>query len=411
MNIGVIGVNHNGAPINIREKVSFTDTEKIEAINNILDFGIKEVIILSTCNRSEIYIYGRNIDNKIKIVKNFYEEFFNAEGIDKYLFSKRGEEAIEHIYNVASGLDSIVLGEDQILGQVKDAQEFSMNLGASSKVLNKLFREAITTAKEIKNQMKISQNPLSISYIGVKFIKEKLGTLQDKNIFVIGVGKMSKLALNHLQQEGVQNIYLCNRSHCKVEKLKEVYENIIPVKYEDRYEILNKVDVVITATSSPHVIIKHEKMPKIEKELYMIDLALPRDIESKVNELDNVNVFDIDDFKKVSTENENKRKEISERAKVYIADKIEEFKEWMISIKIDPTLQSLNKRCHTIQEDTLDYIFKKVDLDNKEKKIIEKMLTSALKRLIREPILEMKQVKNEVKRDEYIKVVEELFNL
>ena len=135
MNIGVVGVNHNVAPINIREKVSFTDVLKIECVNFLLDSEIEEIVILSTCNRSEIYIQGKEIHNKIEIVENFYENFFNVSDIKKYLFSKKNEEAIKHLFNVAAGLDSIVLGEDQILGQVKDAHEFSMQLGASKKYL------------------------------------------------------------------------------------------------------------------------------------------------------------------------------------------------------------------------------------------------------------------------------------
>ena len=180
MNIGVIGLNHNLAPINIREHVSFTDIQKIEAINYFLDRDIEEVVILSTCNRSEIYIQAKNIDEKINLVEDFYEEFFNAKGIKEYLFSKKYTSAIEHLFKVASGLDSIVLGEDQILGQVKDAHDFSMQLGSSKKIFNKLFREAVNIAKDIKNTTKISHQPLSISYIGIKFLQNKVGNLEGK---------------------------------------------------------------------------------------------------------------------------------------------------------------------------------------------------------------------------------------
>ena len=155
MSIGVIGVNHNLAPINIREKVSFTDTQRIEAIDYFLDIGIEEIVILSTCNRSEIYIQSEEIDKKVKLVEEIYEKFFNVQGIKRYLFSKKDIDAIDHLFKVTSGLDSIVLGEDQILGQVKDAHDFSMKLGSSKKIFNKLFREAITTAKEIKNTTNI----------------------------------------------------------------------------------------------------------------------------------------------------------------------------------------------------------------------------------------------------------------
>ena len=206
MNIGVVGVNHNLAPINVREAVSFTDTKKIEAINILLDKEIEEVVIISTCNRSEIYINAENIDIKINELSDFYEQYFGVKDINKYLFKKTNLEAIQHLFEVTAGLDSLVLGEDQILGQVRDAHEFCMKLGATKKVFNKLFRDAITTSKEIKTITKISQQPLSISYIGVKLLKEKIGSLEGKNALIVGLGKMNLLTLNHLEEEKIKNI-------------------------------------------------------------------------------------------------------------------------------------------------------------------------------------------------------------
>lgn len=411
MNIGVIGVNHNLAPINIRENVSFTDIQKIEAINYFLDKGIEEVVILSTCNRSEIYIQSKDIEEKIELVENFYEEFFNAKGIKEYLFSKKHALAIEHLFKVTSGLDSIVLGEDQILGQVKDAHDFSMQLGSSKKVFNKLFREAITTAKEIKNTTKISHQPLSISYIGVKFLQDKIGDLEGKKALVIGVGKMSKLTMKHLEEEKVDTIYVSNRSHGKVKELEAEFKGIVPIKYEDRYKVMNDVDIVISATASPHIVIKRDEMPMVNRKILMMDIALPRDIDPKINELENIEVYDIDNLKDIHDKNDKKRKELAEIGYGMISEKIKEFLEWLDSIKIDPTIESLNDKCLEIREDTLDYIYRKTNLDSRDKKIIDKMLTSALKRLIREPIINLKQTKDKGKREEYIKLVEELFEL
>ena len=410
MDIGVIGVNHNLAPISIREGVSFTDLQKIEAINYLLDKEIEEIVMICTCNRSEIYIQSPNIEEKVKVVEDFYESF-NSSGVKKYLFSKTNREAIEHIYNVTAGLDSIVLGEDQILGQVKDAHNFSMQLGASKKGFNKLFREAITTSKDIKNTTKISQQPLSISYIGVKFLEEKIGSLEGKNALVIGIGKMSKLTMTHLEEEKVNTIYVSNRSHGKIKEIQHEYKNIVPIEYDDRYKVLNDVDIVISATASPHIVVKYEDMPKIENKVYMMDIALPRDIDPRINDLENVEVYDIDNLKEIHDKNDKKRKELANIGYKMIDSSINEFMEWVDSTQIDPTIESLNDKCLEIREDTLDYIFRKLDLDNREKKIIDKMMTSALKRLIREPIINLKQTKDKGKREEYIKLVEELFEL
>ncbi|KGJ47949.1 glutamyl-tRNA reductase [Clostridium sp. NCR] len=411
MDFAVVGVNHNNTPINIRETVSFTDTQKIEGINFLLDNGIEEAIILSTCNRSEVYIYSNNISDKVEVVKNFYQDYFDVESIEEFLFNKTGEEAIKHVFNVSAGLDSLVLGEDQILGQVKDAHDFARQLGSSKKVFNKLFREAITVSKDIKTTTKISHQPLSISYIGIKCLKEKMGSLENKNALVIGLGKMSKLAMKHLEEEQLNNIYVTNRSYEKLKNIQDEYKNLIPIKYEDRYEVMDKVDIVISATASPHTVLKKAEMPKTSNKLIMMDIALPRDIDKNLNEFENIEVYDIDDLKKISEANDKKRRELACIGELIIDEKIEEFNEWLDTIKIDPTIQSLNDKCSDIREDTLDYIYRKLDLNCREKKIIDKMLTSALKRLVREPIINLKQIKDSGKQEEYIKIVEELFDL
>lgn len=413
MNIGVVGVNHNLAPINVREVVSFTDTKKIEAINILLDKDINEVVILSTCNRSEIYIHAENIEDKVEELVYFYSEYFGVKDIEKYLFKKINLEAVQHLFDVTAGLDSIVLGEDQILGQVRDAHEFCMKLGATKKVFNKLFRDAVTASKEIKTITKISQQPLSISYIGVKLLKEKMGSLEGKNALIIGLGKMNLLTLNHLEEENVKNIYIANRNKEKVEEIKNKFDNIIPVEYSDRHKIIEEkfIDIVISATSSPHLVIKYDDMPKLDHKIYIMDIALPRDIDTKLNELDYVELYDIDDLKEIHDQNDIKRNELAQKAEEIIKEKIDEFIEWLDLTVIDPTIESLNSKCSEIKKDTLEYIFRKIDLNQKEKKIIDKMIGSALKRMIREPIMNLKQVKNKGQREEYIKVIEDLFEI
>ena len=413
MHIGVVGVNHNLAPINVREAVSFTDTKKIEAINILLDREIDEIVILSTCNRSEIYISGENIQQKVDEVANFYKDYFGVKDIEQYLFKKTNLEAIQHLFDVTAGLDSLVVGEDQILGQVKDAHEFCMKLGATKKVFNKLFRDAVTTSKEIKTITKISQQPLSISYIGVKLLKEKMGTLEGKNALIVGLGKMNLLTLNHLEEENVKNIYIANRNIEKTKEIENKFDNIIPIEYSDRHKIIQEksIDIVISATSSPHLVIKYDDMPKLDKKIYIMDIALPRDIDTKLKELNYVELYDIDDLKEIHDKNDIKRNELAQKAQEIIKIKIDEFTEWLDLTFIDPTIQSLNSKCIEIKEDTLEYIFRKIDLNQREQKIIDKMLGSALKRVIREPIINLKQVKNKGQREEYIKVIEDLFEI
>lgn len=411
MKVAVIGVNHNKAPIEIREKVSFSESKKIEATDKILDMGIKEVVILSTCNRSEIYIVSNNktIDSDIEKIKNFYVNYFKQEEIKKYLFAKKGLDSIYHIYNVSCGLDSIVLGEDQILGQVKDSIIFAMETGGSSKILNKLFREAVTTSKKVKTKLKISQNPLSISYIGIKYLKKKLKSFENKKVFIIGAGHMSKLALNHIIEERAKKIYMANRSKKNLLELIFDYDNIEIVGFEKRYEILKDIDILICATAAPHTIIKKEDIKNINKELYIMDIALPRDVEDEVRELDNINLYTIDDLKELSKESMKKREELSIKAKEMIREDVDEFLIWAKNTKVDKTIKSLNQKCNMIKVDTVDYIDKKLKLSCKDKKIVDKMINSALKRVIREPVLKLKDIKDEEKKKLYMKVLDELF--
>ena len=222
---------------------------------------------------------------------------------------------------------------------------------------------------------------------------------------------MSKLTMKHLEEQGIEKIYVSNRSHNKVEEIQDDFKNIIPIEYNDRYEIIKDVDIVISATASPHIVIKYDEIPKINKKIYMMDIALPRDIDPKINEIENIEVYDIDDLKKIHDKNDKKRKEIANECKSIISNKIIEFEEWLEFISIDPTIESLNDKCVEIRNDTLNYIYRKVNLDTRETKIIDKMLTSALRRLIREPIINLKQVKDKGKREEYIKLIEELFEV
>ena len=222
---------------------------------------------------------------------------------------------------------------------------------------------------------------------------------------------MGKLALNHLLDEGVTKIYCCNRNPQKIKELKEVYPSIIQVEYENRYDYIPQMDILVSATASTHTVVKKLDLPPITKKLYALDLALPRDIDPDIALDSNIVLFDIDSLKKTSEENEKLRNELSEKAQGLISESITEFHKWKKTIKVDNTIKSLNERCEEIHRDTISYIYRKMDLPCREKRIVEKMLDSALKRLIREPIIALKQIDEDKKQSEYMKVIEELFDL
>ena len=411
MELAVIGVNHNTCPIEVREKVSFTHTKAVEGMIYLRECGIEEVVILSTCNRSEIYIYDRALKESVQKVREFYKVYAGHTGIESCLFVKTKRKAIEHLYEVAAGLDSIVIGEDQILGQVKDAHYEAMKWHTSGKVLNKVFREAVTTAKYIKSSTKISEQALSISRIAVKFLKEKQGSLEGKVGLLIGAGKMNQLAIKYLLEEKVDRLYMMNRTHTKTVSLAEQYKEVEAITYEERYEILSQVDFVISATSSPHIILKYDEMPKLYQSVHMMDIAMPRDIDPVIAKLPYAYVYDIDDLKAISEANNIKRQELGQYAKEIILESIEELMEWRSFLEINPLVTGLAERCEQIEKDTLESLYKKIDLAEADKVILEKMLGVALKKVVREPIAKLRSTTDPDQRELYKYTVRELFGL
>lgn len=412
MQIAVIGMNQDTAPIQIRNRVAYLESDKIELTTQLLDAGINELVILATCGRNEIYLcdYKENMDQCIDLVLSEYSKFFKFPEVKNYLYIKRGDVAVKHLYSVASGFDSIVLGEDQILGQVKEAHNLAMELGASKKIMNQLFRDAITTSKKIKTELKISEHPMSISYIGVKFLLDKMKTFESKRIFIIGTGKMGQLALKYIMENNPDEVYMTNRNHQKVIDLKMKYPSIKEVKYTERHTIFREVDAIITATASPHHVITLEDIPGDHKKLHILDLAMPQDVDEVVGELENVILFNVDSLNKISEENELKRYELSIEADKYIDEKLDEFNLWMLSIKVDPMIESLNMLRELVEKDTLEYIHRRVDLDGKSRKLIDKMVGSSLKRMIRDPIIRLKAIEDEEKMHHYLDVLNDLFN-
>lgn len=410
MEIAVIGINHNTSPIEVREKFFFSESMKIESSDKILDKSTKEITIVSTCNRSEIYVASDNIDLSINEVKEFYKEFFKFSQSEDYIFVKKGKDAVVHLYMVSAGLDSMILGEDQILGQIRNSMIFSMNLGFSKKVLNRLFMDAIAEGKKIRSKLKISEIPLSTSYIGINLLKKEIGSLKDKKALVIGAGEIGILAIKYLYEEELEQIYVTNRTYEKLREICENFNKLTPIEYGNRYNILENVDILITATGAPHTIITYKDIKNLPDKLYILDLAIPRDVEPRVGEKESIILYHNDDLQKLSEENLLRRKKLSEEAKEIINEDINKYISWLNTLEVDPVIESLNKRCLSIKEDTIEYINRKIELDKREKKIIDKMIMSALKQFIREPIKILKQVDKE-NSEEYIEIMKELFQI
>jgi glutamyl-tRNA reductase len=398
MEIAVVGIDHNKAPIDLREKTSFiTCSSKEKAIEALKSNGVEEVVILSTCNRSEIYFCAKDVDRTIPQVVELYQSKTDLD-IKDYITVKRDRDAVKHIFCVAAGFESLVLGEDQILGQVKEAMENSIKKKHSKKILNKLFRSAITFSKGIKSKYKISENPLSISYVGLKLLKNEIGSFKDKKVLIVGVGNMGMLALKYIIEEFPKGIYITNRTHKRLETISNYNEEVIPVPYEKRYDYMKEVDIVISATSSPHIIFKKEKMPRLMKTLYILDIALPRDVEKEMENIERVKLFDIDDLKAVVAANENYRKKVVNSAISEINEKVEEFYCWKVDASLDPIIGYIKEKCNKIRNETMSYIENNTRVSEEDRISIERFLTSQLKETFKNPIIDIKKSQGNKKK-------------
>ncbi|MBK5243438.1 MAG: glutamyl-tRNA reductase [Eubacteriaceae bacterium] len=396
MKLVVVGINHQNTPLVIREKGAFLNRALNEGIRALLkEDAIAEVIILSTCNRSEIYVSTRNENAAGEILTQFYLNK-KSEALAPYLFVKKGRAALVHLYEVVTGLDSMILGEDQILGQVKDALEKSQAIKGCGKYLTKMFREAITFTKKVKTQYKISETPLSLSSTAVKHIKRQYPQdYGNKKILIIGSGKMGILALRYMKAEGFQNPYMTNRTFHNMDECEAIHENVQMVHYEKRYDIIPEMDVIITATASPHVILKVEAMPKRIKPLTIIDLALPRDVEEAMGTMDGIELLTIDHFKEMMDETMVYRQKIAKKIAIEIEAEIDGLLLWITHAKVDNMVGDLNQTSRKLADETITTLCEHLELTKKQEDYLSKIVRSKFREMVMSPIKQLKSLNSE----------------
>ena len=352
MQFGFIGINYNKAQLDIRDNTSFTDVMKIDFFLKAEAIDVEQCMVLSTCNRSEVYFFFEN-EEQVECLIALYEATFPMVELREYMTSLTGKEAIAYVYRVAAGLESLVLGEDQILGQVKDALDFSRTMGHAKKELNKVIRDAVTCAKEIKTVFKISETPLSVSYIGIQKLNELCG-IKDKRVLVIGSGKTAQLALKYIYEYGASEVVACSRSYAHEKELREEFPSMIVMEYEHRYKAMDHCDIVITATSSPHLVVRRGEF-HVARPLFFLDLAAPRDVDITVTEEKGVRLLNLDTLQEIVKINQSEREHLVEESRYMINNAVEESFTWLIKSRVDETIGSLHQRCQEIVEDSYHY--------------------------------------------------------
>lgn len=408
MEFGVVGINYKKAQLDIRDKTSFTDGMKEDFFHKAASVGVEQVMILSTCNRSEVYYFYEQEEQQAQIQKA-YEEMFSDISLKNYLMMLSGKEAMAYLFRIAAGMESLVLGEDQILGQVKEALECSVTMGHSGKEMNKAVRDAVTCAKKIQTKLKISEKPLSVSYIGIQRLNESC-EITGKKILVIGSGKTAALALKYIFEYQTSSVTACSRNYAHAKALREEFPEIQIISYEERYEAMKECDIVISATSSPHLVVRRDCFTPV-RPLCFLDLAAPRDIDMAFAEDALVDLINLDELQKIVKENEKERKNLVKEGGRLVEEELQETMNWFLSSRMDATIESLQQRCNTIVEDSYGYLNRKMELSQREQKLLKKVLNASLQRLLREPIQELKHLDTKDEQEEFKKLVEQLFQI
>ncbi len=417
MNVLVVGLNHKTAAVEVREKLAFGG-EKLE--RGLKGFKalktVREAVIVSTCNRVEMYANVSSPEAASEEIKTFLAEFhgIRRELLDTSLYFHVGRDAVRHIFRVASSLDSMVVGEPQILGQLKDAFELSLKHKTTGVLLNKLMKKSISVAKRVRTETKIAENAVSISFAAVELAKKIFGDVSDKAVLLLGAGEMAELAAKHLVNVGVRDLAVANRTFATGCKLAEEIGGR-PVKFELFIDEMAHSDIVICSTGAPDYVVKKDDMHQLmhrrkQKPVFLIDISVPRNLDPKINGLANVYLYDVDDLQGVVNTNVQERQKEASKAEAIISDEIETFERWQSSLDAVPTIVALRERAEEIKRAEIEKAVNKLPgLGERERKAIELVASSIINKLIHPPTAALKEDTED--KDVLIAMVKRLYGL
>ena len=419
MEIVLIGLSHKTAPVEIREKFCIPREKAKEFLGQLAGVpGVREGMVLSTCNRMEILGVVEGVEDEASRIEDLLAGLagMSANELNSYLYLRRGEEAVRHLFRVTSSLDSMVLGEPQILGQVKEAYSQALESKVSGLILNKLFHRSFFVAKRVRTETKIASQAVSVSFAAVELAKKILGNLDDKRAMLIGAGEMSELAARHLLNQGVREILVTNRTQQRALELAQAFQGKA-VPFEDFLQQLKNVDIVLSSTGSTHYIIRKEQLTEVirarkNRPMFFIDIAVPRDVDPTINEIDNVYVYDIDDLQGLVESNKEERKKQVQQAEEIVAQGVEAFQGWLRSLEVVPTILALRSRMEEIRKGEVDKalsLFKNVSDD--ERKALDLLTNSIINKILHHPISLLKHQGSRDHGKIYVEMTRKIFRL
>ena len=400
MSILVVGLSHKTAPVEIRERLAFKEDRLPEALNTLVDREVvNEALIVSTCNRVEMIISANGeARGGLDRMREFLYEYHSLpqSSIDQYLYQHANEQAIKHIFRVAASLDSMVMGEPQILGQVKSAYARAVETGTVGKLLSKLMHHAFSVAKRVRTETGIAENAVSVSYVAVELAKKVFDELDGKSVMLIGAGEMAELAMRHLKNNGVGRIVVANRTAERAERLASEFGGV-SVPFDDLYENLTDIDIAIVSTGSPDYVLTAAKLKSVvsarhHRPLFMIDISVPRNIDPNVSKLDNIFAFDIDDLESAVEANIREREQEAEQAETIIDREVSQFIGVMRSMDVGPTISALKQQMNEMAVAEFERNRKRLgELTPEQESAIKSMLSSLTNKLSHPLIVRLRQ--------------------
>jgi glutamyl-tRNA reductase len=414
----LLGLNHKTAPVEIRERLSFSKDEAsliLDALKG--SASVNEVVIFSTCNRVEVLMTSDNKADAVETAQKYIAEFKKV-SVSEFLDSVyvyEGDEAVRHIFRVASSLDSMMVGEPQILGQIKEAYLNATSRKTSGVILNRLLHRTFFTAKRIRTETRIGDNAVSISYAAVELAKKIFGELEGKKVMLIGAGEMAELAVEHLKKNRVKEIFVANRTFKNGVELAGKFGGN-PIKFEEISGFLLTVDIIISSTGSPDMIIKKDQVKQImpgrkNRPLFFIDIAVPRDVDPDINRLNNAYVYDIDDLNGVIDENIEDRNKEAIKGERIIDEAVISFRKWYDGLDVVPTIVELRNKIDSMVTAEIQKTMQSMNLMERDRESLERMKNALVNKIMHHPTLLLKRDGCHGSNSVYIDITRKLFNL
>jgi glutamyl-tRNA reductase len=418
MNFQLIGVNHNTAPLEVRERLAVSEDRLPEVVSTLVKQpGVDEGMVLSTCNRVEVLTSTRQgADLRAFLRSCFGLGKEQQSKLDSHIYEFEKREAVRHVFRVASSLDSMVVGEPQILGQVKEAYAVARGLGAIHSALEALLSRAFAVAKRVRTETAIGSSTVSIASVAVELAEKIFGSLENKTVFLVGAGKMAELAARHLMARGAGKIMISNRTHERAVELAESFDGQA-IPFERLHQFADHADIVLTSTGASEPIFRKEHgeaLLRVRKNrpVFFIDIAVPRNVAPEVNKLDGLFVYDVDDLQSIASKNTAERKREAERAEKIIELEVDRFASRMKSLEVVPTILSLQEYCETIRQAEIDRIRGRLGLISPDQEAaIEAMTRAIINKLLHTPITTLKSSAAHPEAATIHEMIRRIFNL